>query len=56
MNFWITHTFRECNSSADQLATDGTSIQGLLWWETIPNFSWDDFFRNRWGISYFTIR
>lgn len=44
------HVFREGNTSADKLANHGHTIQGMLWWDSLPTLIRDDFFRDRYGL------
>lgn len=56
MNFVCTHIYREGNTCADKLACHGTIIQGYLWWDLIPNFIREDFFRNRYGMPNYRFK
>lgn len=51
MNFVFYHIFREGNSCADKLASQGLHIQGSIWWDTIAIFIREDFFRNRMSVT-----
>ncbi|XP_019431074.1 PREDICTED: uncharacterized protein LOC109338324 [Lupinus angustifolius] len=47
MHFMVTHIFRQGNSCADKLATYGVTSKTDSWWNSMPNFLYDDFHRNR---------
>ncbi|XP_019455095.1 PREDICTED: uncharacterized protein LOC109356219 [Lupinus angustifolius] len=47
MNFKVTHIFRQGNACADKLATYGVSSKVDTWWNYMPNFLYEDFYRNR---------
>lgn len=56
MNFVYSRVFREGNTCADLLASHGTSISGLSWWNSIPSFLQVDFFRNKIGLPNYRFR
>lgn len=56
MSFIVSHIFREGNTCADRLASHGLTIQGFSWWDSIPNFIREDFFRNRFSLPFFRFR
>ncbi|CAJ2641811.1 unnamed protein product [Trifolium pratense] len=47
MNFRISHIFREGNCCADKLANFSLTSREDHWWDNVPSFIGDDFFRNR---------
>lgn len=56
MHFLCSHVFREGNTCADLLANHGTKISGLSWWNSIPSFIFDEFFKNRIGYPNYRFR
>lgn len=56
MNFFISHIYREGNTSADRMAAHGLTIQGDVWWDSIPNFIGEDFFRNQFSLPFYRFR
>lgn len=49
MNIIYSHIFREWNSCVDKLTNYGTTVQVFYWWDLLPNFVRENFFRNRLG-------
>lgn len=56
MNFKVSHIFREGNCCADRLANHGLSILGCKWWDTIPPFLSEPFFRNQFGLPSYRFK
>lgn len=56
MHFVVSHIFREDNIFADKLANFGLSIIDVLWWDLVPSFIREDFFRNRMGFPNFRFK
>lgn len=47
------HIFREGNCCTDKLANHGHGLVDVLWWDSIPMFIRDDFYRDRFGLPRF---
>lgn len=43
MNFFISHIYREKNSSVDKLANYDFTSHGFSWWDLFPSFILEDF-------------
>lgn len=56
MNFHVSHVFREGNHCADKLAAFGVSSRCFTWWDLIPQFSREDFFRDRFGLPNYRFK
>lgn len=56
INFGYSHIYIEGNVYADRLASFGTNIRRLVWWELVPNFNREDFIRNRIGLPSFKFK
>lgn len=56
MNFRVSHIYKEGNSCAYRLAAYGIYSQCFTWWDLIPDFISEDFFRNRWGLPNYRCR
>lgn len=56
MQFLVSHIFREGNTCADKLADFGLSVVGSVWWDSIPSFVTEEFFRNRNGLPNYRFR
>lgn len=56
MIFMVSHIFRKGNDCADKLASYGISLEGFHWWNIIPMFISDDFFRNRVGLPNYRFQ
>lgn len=56
MNFIVTHIFREGNICVDRLTAHGLHIQGFMWWDIIPSFVREDFFRNRFSLPSYRFK
>lgn len=56
MQFLVSHIFREGNTCADKLAYFGLSVVGSVWWDSIPSFVTEEFFRNRNGLPNYRFR
>lgn len=50
MTFICCHIFREVNHCPGKIASHG------VWWNTIPNFIREDFYRNNAGLPYFQFK
>lgn len=44
------HIFREGNCCAEKLANHGHEIANVFWWDSLPSFLREDFFRDRFGL------
>ncbi|GAU46013.1 hypothetical protein TSUD_401350 [Trifolium subterraneum] len=53
MQLLFSHVFREGNCCADKLANHGHNITGFHWWDFMPPFLQEDFYRDRYGVPYF---
>jgi hypothetical protein len=45
--FRVSHIYREGNVYAHRITNTGFYIDGLVWWDTLPNCSKETFFRDR---------
>lgn len=50
MIFRVSHIYREVNACADKLASFGVVSRCFTWWDLVPNFIRDEFFRNRFNL------
>ncbi|KAH1127377.1 hypothetical protein GYH30_016102 [Glycine max] len=49
--FFCSHIYREANSCTDKLANFGVSSRDShTWWNSIPSFVKEEFFRNRFNL------
>jgi ribonuclease HI len=55
MNFMVTHIYREGNQVADSLANHGLSLSSIVFWNTLPTFVTDCFYKNKLGNPSFRI-
>jgi ribonuclease HI len=55
MNFMVSHIYREGNQVADSLANHGLSLSSIVFWNTIPMFVRDCFYKNKHGTPSFRI-
>jgi ribonuclease HI len=53
MQLLFSHVFREGNCCADKLANHGHNIMGFHWWDSMPPFLQEDFYRDRYGVPNF---
>lgn len=56
MHFAVSHIFKEGNACADKQAEFGISTVGSIWWDSIPNFVREEFFRNRSGLPNYRFK
>lgn len=56
MRYVYSHIPTEGNNSADALANFGFSISGFVWWNSIPLFLNDSFFRDRVGYPNYRFK
>lgn len=55
-SFFASHVYREGNSCADGLAIYGTLNHCFTWWDLVPSFIKDDFYRNRFFLPSYRFR
>lgn len=55
-HFIASHIYREGNTCADRLASHGLALQGIFWWDSLPDFLRKDFFRNRFSLPFYRFK
>jgi ribonuclease HI len=55
MNFMVSHIYREGNQVADLLANHGLSLSSIAFWNNLPSFVRDCFYRNKHGTPSFRL-
>jgi ribonuclease HI len=55
MNFMMSHIYREGNQVADLLANHGLSLSSIVFWNNLPLFVRDCFYRNKHGSTSFRL-
>ncbi|ESW24512.1 hypothetical protein PHAVU_004G137000 [Phaseolus vulgaris] len=53
MSMHISHIFREGKGCPHRLADYGTTCQDFHWWDNIPDFLNDVFFRERYNLPWY---